>query len=96
VNFSDLPDIDQKEMEDMFMIFCNEMLQGLAIGAKEYGHTGFLKNDVIHMMEEEARDLACYGFMFWVKIRMMRKRLMRLKDMPEVNPERAPSAEGTE
>ena len=80
--------IDYKQDRD-FKDFQEFMAQGLNKGAEQYGPNGFLKNDVMTMMEEEIRDLACYAFMLYKKVKLMRIHLLKeYKEERRANPDR--------
>jgi hypothetical protein len=72
-----------------FKEFVGEMIRGLNAGAAQYGDDGFLKRDVINMAAEEVRDLACYAFMLYKKLKMIRiKMLTEIKEERRANSDR--------
>jgi hypothetical protein len=67
-----------------FKQFINEMKEGIVVGQKKYGNEGLFGDSQLEQMKEEARDLANYSFLFWLKINMLQKGLVKKEDLKEL------------
>ena len=81
--------ITQKELMKDFDEFTKFMKSGLKFGLKKYGTEGFLADDNLKMIEEEARDVANYSYMLYRKVRMLRQRLLKLENVKELTQEKS-------
>jgi hypothetical protein len=81
--------VTQKELMQDFDEFTQAMKSGLKFGLKKYGTEGFLADNNLKMIEEEARDVANYSYMLYRKVRMLRQRLLTLEDVKEFTKEKS-------
>lgn len=81
--------VSKKMLMKDFSRFVKEMKSGLNFGLKKYGTEGFLADDNLEMLLEEARDLACYSYMFYRKVRMLQNKLLELREVKELTGEKS-------
>jgi len=69
--------------EKDFKKYIKLMKKGLEIGQKKYGDEGLMGDDQIVMMEEEIRDFSTYGFLLYLKLQLLKRKVIKLKDLKE-------------
>jgi len=67
-----------------FKQFISEMKEGIIVGQKKYGNEGLFNDSQLEMIKEECRDISNYGFLLWLKIDMLQKRLVKKEDLKEL------------
>jgi len=68
----------------LFNSFVKYMKAGIKTGSKEYGDYSYLKLDMLEMAEMEVRDLACYAFFVYSKLKQLEKNILKVKDIKEL------------
>jgi hypothetical protein len=66
-----------------FNKFIKKMKEGLEFGEKKYGLTGLTDDSHLEMLEEELRDIACYSYLLYLKVQMVKKNILKYKDVKE-------------
>lgn len=67
-----------------FQKFLKEMKIGLEVGQRKYGDEGLFNDSQLVMIKEEARDISVYGFLLWLKVDMLEKKLVKPGDLKEL------------
>jgi hypothetical protein len=69
-----------KEFND----FIEKMKEGLEVGEKKYGLSGLTDDNHLEMLEEEIRDIACYAYLLYQKIQMVKQNVLEYSDVKEL------------
>jgi len=72
-----------------FKQFIKMMKEGLEHGEKKYGLSGLTDDSHLEMLEEELRDVACYGYLLYQKVQMIKKNVLNYKDVKEFTGQRS-------
>ena len=67
-----------------FRQFVKDMKIGLRHGQEKYGDEGLFGDSQLEMIEEELRDVACYSYLLYLKIQMLKKRMVKITDLKEI------------
>lgn len=78
--------------EEQFNKFVEQMKKGIDIGQTKYGDEGLFGDSQLEMIKEEARDIACYGYLTWLKVDMLQRKLCKRTDLKELSGEKSINA----
>lgn|GEM_PF-6177005 len=67
-----------------FKKFIGMMQTGLEHGQEKYGDTGLFGDSQLEMIEEELRDVASYAYLLFLKIQMLKRRMVKITDLKEI------------
>ena len=73
--------------EKEFDQFVQDMKVGLDVGEKKYGLTGLTDDNHLEMLQEELRDVACYAYLLYQKIEMIKANVLKYQDVKEITGE---------
>ena len=76
--------ITQKVLMKDFKKFTKFMESGLDFGFKKYGTDGFLADNNFRMLVEEIRDMACYSYLLYRKVKMLQEGILKKEDIKEL------------